>query len=163
MSEPEAILVCRRLLPAGTDPLGKAGYELREGGLEATRERLPELALALTTAAARRVGEAAADLRSGRWDGWDPAAYLGLELSGATFGIVGLGRIGTRYAELVRPLAGELLYVARSPKPESERSLGAVGVELDELLERADVVSLHAPASSDTHHLIGPRELDAMG
>ena len=229
MSEPEAILVCRRLLPAGTDPLGKAGYELREGGLEATRERLlelapgcaaivadpsvpvdaelldaagpglrvvanfavgydnvdvgacrergvtvtntpgvltnatAELALALTTAAARRVGEAAADLRSGRWDGWDPAAYLGLELSGATFGIVGLGRIGTRYAELVRPLAGELLYVARSPKPESERSLGAVGVELDELLERADVVSLHAPASSDTHHLIGPRELDAMG
>src|SRR5204863_5516747 len=60
-----------------------------------------ELALALTLAAARRIGEAEADLRAGRWAGWDPGAYLGLELSGATFGSVGLGRIGRRYAELV--------------------------------------------------------------
>ena len=65
-----------------------------------------ELALGLTLAAARRTSEAEADLRGGRWTGWDPAAYLGLELSGATVAVVGLGRIGRRYAELVRPLAG---------------------------------------------------------
>ncbi len=52
-------------------------------------------------------------MREGRWTGWDPGAMLGLELSGATFGIVGLGRIGRRYAELIRPLAGEILYTAR--------------------------------------------------
>jgi glyoxylate reductase len=121
-----------------------------------------ELALALTVAAARRTSEAEAELRAERWTGWDPAAYLGLELTGATFGVIGLGRIGTRYAELIRPLAGEILYAARSPKPEAERELGARKAELPELLERADVVSLHAPASADTHHLIGADELDAM-
>jgi glyoxylate reductase len=121
-----------------------------------------ELALTLTLAAARRTSEAEAQLRAGRWDGWDPGAHLGLELSGATFGVVGLGRIGTRYAELVRDLAGEILYVARTPKPEAERALGVRRVELDELLGRADVVSLHAPGSAETRHLIGAAELEAM-
>lgn len=121
-----------------------------------------ELALELTLAAARRASEAEATLRAGRWTGWDPGAMLGLELSGATFGIVGLGRIGGRYAELVRPLAGEILYVSRSPKPERERELGARRVELDELLERSDVVSLHAPASPETKHMIGDAQLRRM-
>ena len=61
-----------------------------------------------------------------------------------------MGRIGARYAELVRPLAGEILYVSRSPKPEAESALGAERVELAEALRRADVVSLHVPASDDT-------------
>jgi glyoxylate reductase len=121
-----------------------------------------ELALALTLAAARRTTGAEADLRSGGWTGWDPAAYLGLELRGATFGIVGLGRIGRRYAELVRPLAGELLYAGRGPKPDAERDLGAVRVDLGELLGRADVVSLHAPASPETAGMIGAAELAGM-
>lgn len=228
MPEPPAVLVCRRLLPAGLDLLREAGFEVREGGLDATAEQLlelapgcaaivadpsvgvgaplldaagsglrvvanfavgydnvdlqacrdrgiavtntpgvltsatAELALALTLAAARRTSDAEADLRAGRWSGWDPGAYLGLELSGATFGVVGLGRIGHRYAELVRPLAGQILYVARSPKPEAEAELGVQRVELPEVLERSDVVSVHAPSSADTHHLIGPVELDAM-
>jgi glyoxylate reductase len=222
------VLVCRHLLPAGLDLLVQAGCEIREGGLDATKETLvglapgsdaivadpsvpvgaelldaagpglrvvanfavgydnvdldacrernvavtntpgvltnatAELALALTLAAARRTGEAEAHLRAGRWDGWDPGALLGLELSEATFGVVGLGRIGGRYAELVSDMAGEILYVARSPKPGAERSLGARRVELDELLRRSDVVSLHAPASAETRHLIGAAELDAM-
>ena len=228
MPEKPVVLVCRRLLPAGLDLLADAGFEIREGGLDATpaellrlapgsnaivadpsvpvgpelldaagprlrlvanfavgydnvdldacRERgvvvtntpgvltnaTAELALALTLAAARHTGEAEAHLRAGRWRGWDPAAHLGLELSGATFGIVGLGRIGTRYAELVHPLAGEILYVARTPKPESERALGARRVELDEQLAGADVVSLHAPAGAETRHLIGADALTAM-
>jgi glyoxylate reductase len=121
-----------------------------------------ELALALTLAAARRSTDAEASLRAGEWTGWDPGAYLGLELSGATFGIVGLGRIGRRYAELIRPLAGEILYVARSAKAEAEAELEARRVELPELLQRSDVVSLHAPSSAETHHLIGAPELEAM-
>lgn len=121
-----------------------------------------ELALALTLAAARRVWEAGAMLREGRWRGWDPGAMLGLELSGASFGVVGLGRIGQRYAELVRPLAGELLYASRSAKPEAERALGARRATLADLLERADVVSVHAPANAETRHLIGAAELSAM-
>lgn len=121
-----------------------------------------ELALTLTLAAARGTTAAEGDLRAGRWSGWDPGAYLGLELTGAAFAVVGFGRIGVRYAQLVRPLAGDLLYVARSPKPDAERELGAVRVELAEALRRADVVSLHVPAGTETRHLFGAAELQSM-
>ncbi len=121
-----------------------------------------ELALALTLAAARRMGIAEADLRAGRWKGLDPLGYLGLELSGAVFGVVGMGRIGSRYAELVSPLAAEILYTSRSRKAPEERRLGATQVDLVELLARADVVSLHLPATADTAGLIGSDQLAAM-
>jgi glyoxylate reductase len=121
-----------------------------------------ELALALTLAAARRMSEAEADLRAGRWEGLRPDGYIGLELSGASFGIVGLGRIGRRYAGLVAPLAGETLYVATTPKPDADRELGAERVGLGDLLARADVVSLHAPGTPETAGLIGRDELAAM-
>ena len=121
-----------------------------------------ELALGLTVAAARRFREAGDTLYDGRWRGWDPGAMLGLELSGATFGIVGMGRIGRRYGELVRPLAGELLYASRSAKPDAEKALGAKRVDLAELVSRADVVSLHAPGGEATRGLIGEAELSAM-
>lgn len=87
---------------------------------------------------------------------------LGLELSGATFGIVGMGRIGRRYAELVAPLADVILYTSRSPKPDVERGLPADRVGMDELLSRADVLSLHVPATPETVGLIGRAELEAM-
>jgi glyoxylate reductase len=121
-----------------------------------------ELALALTLAAARLLSDAERDLRSGRWLGWDPAAYRGLELSGSTVGVVGLGRIGTRYAELLSGFDVELLYASPSPKPDAESRLGAVRVDLEELLTRSDVVSLHAPANAETFHLIDAGALALM-
>jgi glyoxylate reductase len=121
-----------------------------------------ELALALTLAAARRITEAEAELRRGRWAGWDPEGFVGIELNGATFGIVGMGRIGSRYAQLVRGLAGEIVYTSRTEKAGVERELGAVRVELEELLRRADVVSLHVPATPQTAALIGREELSLM-
>jgi len=121
-----------------------------------------ELALALTLAAARRVTEAELELRRGGWAGWDPEAFLGIEVSGATFGVVGMGRIGFRYAQLVRGLAGEILFTSRSEKPHAERELGAARVKLEELLRRGDVVSLHVPATPDTLALVGRDELSLM-
>lgn len=121
-----------------------------------------ELALALTLAAARRLSETENELRAGRWSGWEPGGYLGTELSGACFVIVGLGRIGRRLAELVRPLAGRIIYVARSPKPDAERALGAERMELTAALAEADVVSLHTPGGAETRHLIGAEQLAAM-
>ena len=121
-----------------------------------------ELALMLTLAAARRTTEAETDLRRGEWAGPAPDAYLGLELTGATFGVVGMGRIGTRYAELVRALAGEILYTNRTRKHECERDLGAARVGFDVLLRRADVISLHVPATDETAGLVGRDELRAM-
>ena len=181
-----AAIIADPTVPVGAELLDAAGDSLRVVGnfavgydnvdLETCRERgiavtntpgvltnaTAELALALTTAAARHLGETERELRDGRWSGWDPGAYLGLELSGATFAVVGLGRIGRRYATLVRGLAGRIVYVARSPKPDAERELGVERVELDEALEIADVVSLHAPGGPETRHLIGERELGLM-
>lgn len=126
-------------------------------------EATAELALGLTLAAARHFSASEADLRAGRWTGWDPAAYRGLELRGATVGVVGMGRIGRRYAALARALGAKVLYSGPAAKPDPERVLGARRAELDELLEAADVVSLHAPAKPETRHLIGAPELDLIG
>jgi len=141
----------------------------RERGIPVTNtpdvltEATAELALALTLAAGRGFPAAEADLREGRWSGWDPGGYRGLELRGARVGVIGLGRIGYRYAELVHGIGAEVLYAGPSSKPEAERELGARRAELDELLSDADVVSLHAPSSSETRHLIGARELEMIG
>jgi glyoxylate reductase len=121
-----------------------------------------ELAVALMLAAARRLGEAERIVRAGRWAGWEPDQLLGRELSGAVVGIVGLGRIGTRVAELLRGFEVELLYAARSPRPEAERSLGAEHATLDDLLARSDFVTLHIPLSPQTHHLIDAHALGRM-
>ncbi len=130
---------------------------------EVLTEATAELALALTLAAARRMSDAERDLRAGRWRGLEPAAYLGLELRGATVGVVGLGRIGGRYAALVSSVGAEVLYTGHNPKPEAERELGARRLELGELLAASDVVSLHAPSAPETHHLIGEAELELIG
>jgi glyoxylate reductase len=121
-----------------------------------------ELALALTLAAARQLPAAERSLRAGEWDGWDPEGYIGTQLRGATFAIVGMGRIGRRYAELIAPLAGRIVYAGPHEKPAAETALGAVRLPLPEALAAADVVSLHAPATPETRHLIGAGELRRM-
>ena len=126
-------------------------------------EATAELALALTLAAARRMSDAERDLRAGRWRGWDPAAYRGIEIAGATVGVVGMGRIGHRYARLVHGLGGEIAYAGPTGKPEMEKELDARRLELDELLEASDVVSLHAPAIPETRGLIAAREVKLIG
>ncbi|HEY7267284.1 MAG TPA: D-glycerate dehydrogenase [Solirubrobacterales bacterium] len=126
-------------------------------------EATAELALALTLAAGRRLGDAERDLRAGNWRGWDPAAYRGIEIWGSTVGVIGMGRIGHRYARLAHGLGAKIVYAGPSAKPEAEGELDARRLELDELLEASDVVSLHAPATPETHHLIGGRELELIG
>ena len=121
-----------------------------------------ELALTLAMAAARDLSGAEKDLREGSWQGWDPARWRGFELSGATIGVVGAGRIGGRFMELVAGLGGERLYTARQPKPELELKLGAERVHLDDLLRRSDLVSLHLPGTPETRHLIDERALGLM-
>ncbi len=141
----------------------------RERGVAVTNtpdvltEATAELALALTLAAARRMSDAERDLRAGNWRGWDPAAYRGLEISGSTVGVVGIGRIGHRYAQLAHGLGATIVYAGPTAKPEAESELGARHLDLDDLLAASDVVSLHAPSRPETHHLIGARELELIG
>jgi glyoxylate reductase len=112
-----------------------------------------ELAVALMLAAARRLGEGERLVRGAAWSGWEPGQLLGRELSGAVVGIVGLGRIGSRVAELLGSFDVSLLYSARSPTPQAAR-LGADHVAVEELFERSDFVTLHLPLTAQTHHLV---------
>lgn len=121
-----------------------------------------ELAVALMLAVARRLGEGERLLRGGRWTGWEPGQLLGRELAGAVVGIVGLGRIGTRVAELLQGFEVDLLYTARARRPEAERLVGARYVALAELLGRADFVTLHVPLTPGTRHLIDREALARM-
>jgi glyoxylate reductase len=126
-------------------------------------EATAELAMALTLAAARRMSDAERDLRAGVWRGWDPSAYRGLEIRGATVGVVGLGRIGTAYARLARGIGAGVAYASPSARPEAESELGARRLGLAELLEAADVVSIHAPSTPETRGLIGAAEVELIG
>jgi glyoxylate reductase len=141
----------------------------RERGVAVTNtpdvltEATAELAMALTFAAARRMSDAERDLRAGHWRGWDPAAYRGIEIRGSRVGVVGMGRIGAAYARLARGLGARVAYVSRSAKPEAESELGAERLELAQLLEAADVVSIHAPATPETRGLIGAAEVELIG
>jgi glyoxylate reductase len=107
-----------------------------------------ELAVALMLAAARRIGEGERLVRRGDWKGWEPEQLLGRELSGATVGIVGMGRIGSRVAELLRGFEPRLLHSSRHDHEGAERR------ELHDLVAESDVVTLHVPMSEETRHLV---------
>jgi glyoxylate reductase len=126
-------------------------------------EATAELAMALTLAAARRMSDAERDLRAGKWGGWDPSAYRGIEIWGSTVGVIGMGRIGHRYARLAHGLGAQIIYAGPSAKLKAESEFGARRLEMPALLEAADVVSLHAPSTLDTRGMIGARELELIG
>lgn len=113
-----------------------------------------ELAVALTLAATRGLSQAEAELRAGRWSTWDPSAYCTPQVSGATVGVIGMGRIGTEYARMMKVFGTEILYCSRSPKPDIAGTLDAQRVSVPELLSRADIISVHVSASSSNRHLI---------
>jgi glyoxylate reductase len=111
-----------------------------------------ELTVALMLAAARGLGAAERLLRRGDWTGWEPEQFLGRELADSTIGIVGLGRIGSRVAELLGGFGSRIVYSSRHPRAGVE---GIQWMELNDLLAESDLVTLHLPLSPDTHHLIG--------
>jgi lactate dehydrogenase-like 2-hydroxyacid dehydrogenase len=123
-----------------------------------------EIAVALALACARRIAEGDRFTRAGRFEGWGPLAHLGHAIYGCTVGIVGAGRIGRRVATtLRRGFDCEILVHSRRAADAPDwRELGVRSVSLDELLARADVVSLHCPHTPETHHLIDARALARM-
>ena len=118
-----------------------------------------ELAVALMLAAGRRLAETDRVVRAGEWTGWEPEQFLGRELSGATVGLVGFGRIGRRVAELLRGFEARIVFAARGPHAEAAARLGARRLALDELLAVSDYVSLHVALTAATHHLVDARAL----
>jgi lactate dehydrogenase-like 2-hydroxyacid dehydrogenase len=121
-----------------------------------------ELTWALILAVARRVVEADGFLRSGRFKGWAPELFLGLELSGSTLGIIGAGRIGTRVAQISKGFELRLLYFDHKPNPILKEELGGRRVGLHTLLKDSDIISIHLPLTPKTHHLIAEAEFALM-
>lgn len=117
---------------------------------------------ALLMAAARRIPESMQYVRDGKWRTWGPLLLLGQEISGATLGIVGLGRIGKEVARRARGFDMRVLAF----DPYEDRAFadanGVTYVPLDELLRESDFVTLHVALTTETRHLIGAAELQAM-
>ena len=115
-----------------------------------------EHAVALLLAVARRVPAADASLRGGEWK---RSSFSGVELAGKTVGVLGLGRIGQLFAQRLAAFGTELIAYDPYVAPARAAQQGIELVELDELLARADVISVHLPKTAETRGLIGAAEL----
>lgn len=120
------------------------------------------LTFTLLLSTARRLAEGDRFVRDGKWKGWGPMAFVGLDVTGRTLGIAGLGRIGKNVARKARGFDMRILYndVRRDEAFEAES--GAVFVDKDRLLSEADFLTLHVPLLPETHHYIGAAELKRM-
>jgi glyoxylate reductase len=123
-----------------------------------------DLAMALLFAAARRIPEADALVRSGGFHGWEFMQHpMGLDITGTTLGIVGMGRVGQAVARRAHLGFGmNVVYTGTAPVHDIEESLAARRVDLPELLRSSDFVSLHAPLTPQTRHMINHETLALM-
>jgi len=119
-----------------------------------------EYTIGLLLAAMRRLAEGHRDLKQGVWRG-DFYAYedAGSEVEGKTVGLIGFGAVGSRVARVLRAFGAEVLVADPYVKPEQVEAVGATTCTLEELLPRADAISLHARLTPETHHIIGRAEI----
>ena len=108
-----------------------------------------DLTFALLLAAARKLPGAIRAVDEGDWLTWEPARYLGREVHGTTLGIIGFGRIGQAVAQRAAGFQMRVIHTGR-------------GEPIDTLLCESDFVSLHAPLTKATHHLIDSHALSKM-
>lgn len=154
-----------------------AGYEhidldaARAAGVSVTNtpdvltDATAELAILLMLAAARRASEGERQLRAGAWPGWHPTHLIGRSITGKTLGLIGLGRIAQATAARARGGFGmSILYTSRRrADPATEVRYDATWVaSVEELVSRADVVSLHVPGGPATHHMVDAALLARM-
>ena len=170
-------VVTRRVIEAGEKlkVIGRAGVGLDNIDLESAREKgvevintpgaptrsVAELAIGLMLAVVRRIAYADRRMREGKWV---KKECMGFELYGKTLGIIGFGRIGREVARIAHHGFGmKIIYydVVKAPE-EVVRELDAQYMDLDELLRRADIVSIHVPLLPSTRHLINEGRLRIM-
>ena len=141
----------------------------RERGIPVTNvpgystRSVAQLVFALILELSHHVGQHAQTVREGRWSRSEDFCYWDrplLELDGLTLGIIGFGQIGREVANIARALGMRVLVHSRTRPAELPREGG--WVPLNELLARADIVSLHCPLTPDTRHLINSERLALM-
>jgi lactate dehydrogenase-like 2-hydroxyacid dehydrogenase len=124
-----------------------------------------DLAMTLMLMLARRAGEGERQLRAGQWSGWYPTHLMGVMVTGATLGIIGMGRIGQAMAAKAHYGFGmKILYHNR--KPVEDPAVIAMGAEycadLAAMLAQCDFVALHCPGGPATRHLMNAERLSQM-
>jgi glyoxylate reductase len=152
---------------AGVDNIDVA--EATRRGIQVTNtpgvlsESVADLTWGLLLAAARRIVESDATMRKNAFPGWTPTYQLGTDVYGKTLGILGLGQIGKAVARRAVGFGMTLLYTGRTRlSQDQEHALGVEYRTLEGLLAESDVVSLHLPATPETHHLISAQTLAKM-
>jgi len=119
-------------------------------------------AWALMMAIARRIPESERFVRAGKWKGWAPMFFVGLDIDKKTLGIAGLGRIGTNFAKKASGFDMKIIYSDVKRNLEFEKQFGATYVDKETLLKESDFISLHVSLVPETHHYIGEKELKMM-
>jgi D-3-phosphoglycerate dehydrogenase len=117
---------------------------------------------ALLLATARRLVEADRFVRDGKWKGWSPMFFIGLDVDKKTLGIAGMGRIGTNVARKAKAFNMKVIYSNTRRNPQVEQELGATFVDKETLLRESDFLTLHVPLTPETRHYIGEKELKLM-
>ena len=119
-----------------------------------------DFAFALMMAVARRIPEAERYVHAGKWKTWGPMTLLGVDIKGATLGLVGFGRIGKAVAR--RALGFDMRVIYYDPSEKLNTDLKATPVDFETLLEESDFISLHTPLTPDTRYLIDTEALSKM-
>jgi lactate dehydrogenase-like 2-hydroxyacid dehydrogenase len=128
-------------------------------------EATADIAITLLLMVSRRTGEGERHVRSGSWTGWRPTHMLGSQVSGKVLGLIGMGRIARAVARRAHHGFG-MRVIFHDPYPPSPAEAASLGAEprrtLDQVLEEADFVSLHCPATPETRHLMNRERLAQM-
>lgn len=125
-------------------------------------ETTADLAFALLLASARRITEAEQFVRDGKWQAWSVMQLTGMDIHGATLGIIGMGRIGEAVARRANGFDMRILYHNRTRKLEAEKEYGFEYSDLDHLLATSDFVLIFTPLTPETKGMIGEKELVKM-
>ncbi|MGZ6162842.1 MAG: NAD(P)-dependent oxidoreductase, partial [Myxococcaceae bacterium] len=126
---------------------------------EVLTDATAEIALLLLLGAARRAYEGQELLRSGGWTGWGPTQLMGRQLSGKRLGVVGMGRIGQAMARRARGFGVEIHYTDQRRLPPEKEEGAIFHPSVDALLPVSELLSLHAPSTPETRHLLDARRL----
>jgi glyoxylate reductase len=119
-------------------------------------------AFTLLLATARRIAEADKYVRDGKWKGWAPMFFIGMDVDRKTLGIAGMGRIGSNIARKAKGFDMKIIYADARRNLQVEKELGAIYVDKETLLKESDFLTLHVPLIPETHHYIGEKELRLM-
>jgi len=127
---------------------------------EAPSDSVAELTIGLMLSLLRRIPEADRSMKEGKWL---KSELMGRQLAGKTVGIIGLGRIGKKVALILKAMGADVIAYDLYPDKEFAHAHGIEFCEkLEDLLKRADIITIHVPLTPETYHMIGEKEISMM-